>query len=139
MTNKAVRRKIISFILVGIIGAICDYGLRYILLKSGIYPFSARGSSYIFGSVVAYYLNSFFTFHGTRSTQEKTRALLTYAACFLTAVLFDFLVRNLFPSLPYVMTISWIVSQGVATFLNFSIQNLWVFSSAKNANISTDV
>lgn len=138
MINKAIRKKLISFILVGVIGAICDYGLRYILLDSGISPFAARGLSYIFGSVVAYYLNSFFTFHGTRSAQEKTRALLTYTACFSAAVLCDLLVRNLFPSLPYVMTISWIVSQGVATFLNFSIQNLWVFSSTKNSNISTD-
>ena len=76
-------KKGINFTLVGVVGAIFDYGTRFILLQFGVPAFIARGSSYIVGSIVAYYLNSFFTFKGDRSAAEKTRATISYIVCFL--------------------------------------------------------
>ena len=123
-------KKGINFTLVGVVGAIFDYGTRFILLHFGVPAFIARGSSYIVGSTVAYYLNSFFTFKGDRSAAEKTRATISYIVCFCTAVLVDLIVRHTMADVPHVLTISWVISQAAATILNFSIQNLWVFRAA---------
>lgn len=125
--NSPFLRKVACFAAVGAISAVVDYGSRFLLLEVGILAFTARGISYILGSTVAYYLNSFFTFQGNRSRAEKGRALVTYALCFAAAVTVDFLVRFFFPDLPYVMTIAWFVSQAATTALNFLAQNLWVF------------
>ena len=113
-------KKGINFTLVGVVGAIFDYGTRFILLHFGVPAFIARGSSYIVGSTVAYYLNSFFTFKGDRSAAEKTRATISYIVCFCTAVFVDMIVRHTMADVPHVLTISWVISQAAATILNFS-------------------
>ncbi|MFD2455001.1 GtrA family protein [Corynebacterium mendelii] len=125
-------KKIINFTLVGVVGAICDYGSRWIMLSLGVPAFAARGGSYIIGSTVAYYLNSFFTFSGNRSRGEKIRAAVSYVVCFTLAVGVDALVRHTLPDLPYLYTVSWVASQAVATITNFLLQNLWVFQGDRN-------
>ncbi|AZA14255.1 GtrA family protein [Corynebacterium choanae] len=124
-------RKIVNFTLVGVVGAVCDYGSRFVMLALGVPPFVARGGSYIVGSTVAYYLNSFFTFSGDRSAKEKSRAAVSYVVCFCLAVLVDAAVRHGVPQLPYLYTWSWVASQAVATITNFLLQNLWVFQAGK--------
>lgn len=124
---RASLRKISTFILVGVMGAFSDYGTREILLSFGALGFVARGCSYIVGSTVAYYLNSYFTFEGNRSRSEKLRAMLAYCVCFVSAVLVDLLLRERFSELPHILFISWFASQAVATVLNFTLQNFWVF------------
>ncbi len=52
---------------------------------------------------------------------------MSYVLCFTAAVLVDHLVRHTLPAMPAVYFWSWFVSQGVATALNFLLQNLWVF------------
>ena len=122
-------KKGINFTLVGVVGAIFDYGTRFILLHFGVPAFIARGSSYIVGSTVAYYLNSFFTFQGDRSAAEKRRAAISYILCFCTAVLVDLVARHMLADVPHMLTISWVLSQAAATLLNFTIQNVWVFQA----------
>lgn len=134
MTDPAesgILRKITRFTLVGVVGAVADFGTRTLLLALGVPATVSRGGSYIVGSTVAYYLNSAVTFGGDRSRAEKLRAAASYVLCFCTAVLVDKLSRallpELFPELAYVVEISWVVSQAAATALNFLLQNFWVF------------
>lgn len=115
------------FTLVGIIGALFDLSTRYLLLHLGLTPILARGGSYIVGSTVAYYLNSFFTFEGVRSGKEKIRAATSYVVCFTLAVLVDFIVRQFFGHSSTVLFFSWFSSQAAATVANFLLQNFWVF------------
>lgn len=116
-------------------GALFDYGTRTLLLHLGIPGFTARGCSYIVGSVVAYYLNSFYTFDGNRSASEKYRATVVYLFCFVVAVVFDFTVRKLFPNASHILFISWFISQAAATLCNFTLQNFWVFRSSGGRGI----
>ncbi len=64
MELPALTKKIGAFTLVGVVGACFDFGTRTLLLNLGVIGFVARACSYIVGSTVAYYLNSFFTFQG---------------------------------------------------------------------------
>ncbi|MBF4552544.1 GtrA family protein [Corynebacterium sp. DSM 45110] len=120
-------KKLARFVAVGCVGAICDYATRELLLHLGVIGWVARACSYIVGSIVAYYLNSHFTFGGDRSSQEKLRAAAVYLFCFLAAVLTDFLFRRHLSDIPHYLFWAWFVSQGVATTLNFLLQNFWVF------------
>lgn len=126
----------LKFTGIGIVGALIDYGTRTLMLHLGVWPFVARGISYIVGSTFAYYANSFFTFGGDRSRAEKLRATVTYVVCFVTAVLVDFVFRHSFAGLPHYLFWSWFFSQAAATILNFGLQNLWVFK-AKSAAEAT--
>ncbi|WP_075690982.1 GtrA family protein [Corynebacterium sphenisci] len=119
--------KILRFTLVGIVGAIADYGSRHLLIGYGVDPSISRAMSYVLGSTVAYYLNSFVTFSGSRRGPEKARAAASYLACFASAVCVDYAVRRALPGYAHVLTVSWVVSQAVATMLNFTLQNWWVF------------
>lgn len=124
---------IFRFTGVGIVGAICDYLPRLLLLHLGVIHPAARALSYVSGSAVAYLLNSKLTFAGNRSTQEKLRATVSYLACFCAAVAVDHVVQVAFPGAPHLDTISWVVSQGAATVLNFTLQYAWVFRAADKA------
>ncbi|MFD8880891.1 GtrA family protein [Corynebacterium xerosis] len=130
-------KKILFFGMIGIVGGIFDYGSRALLIHYGLDPSPSRGFSYIIGSIVAYYLNSFFTFEGNRSKVEKVKAVTAYVICFLAAVLVDHVVRKLLPGLDYIMTISWVLSQAMATAINFTLQNFWVFRNKGVSHIST--
>lgn len=133
MELPALTRKIGAFTLVGVVGACFDFGTRTLLLNLGVIGFAARACSYIVGSTVAYYLNSFFTFQGDRSGAEKARAAVVYTICFLTAVVVDALMRNWGTDLPHILFWSWFVSQAGATVLNFVLQNTWVFRAHEAA------
>ena len=133
MELRALTRKLVIFTLVGVVGACFDFGTRTLLLNLGVIGFVARACSYIVGSTVAYYLNSFFTFQGDRSRAEKARAAVVYTVCFIAAVLVDALMRLSATELPHILFWSWFVSQAVATVLNFVLQNTWVFRTKEAA------
>ncbi|MGV0868922.1 GtrA family protein [Corynebacterium kalidii] len=126
-------RKVLRFGMVGVVGALVDFSTRTLLLHLGAPGVFARGGSYIVGSTVAYYLNSVLTFSGERSLAEKSRAAASYVVCFTAAVLVDWAIGHAFPTLPDVTFWSWFVSQGVATTLNFLLQNFWVFRGPRPA------
>ncbi|WP_367620302.1 GtrA family protein [Corynebacterium sp.] len=125
--EAALFRKILRFGTVGVVGAVVDFSTKALLYALGVPEPLARAGSYIVGSTVAYYLNSHVTFNGERTRAEKTRAAVSYLLCFSAAVLVDHLVGIIVPTLPNVFFWSWFVSQGVATVLNFLLQNFWVF------------
>ncbi|RAV31345.1 hypothetical protein DLJ54_08850 [Corynebacterium heidelbergense] len=120
-------KKLSRFGLVGIAGALFDYGSRALLISVSVNPTCARALSYAIGSTVAYLLNSYFTFDGERSSAEKRRAIVAYATCFALAVVVDHQVRTLVDLSDKTLLVSWIVSQAVATLVNFLLQSLWVF------------
>ena len=123
-------QKILKFGIVGIIGAFCDYGSRSLFLFLGINPTVCRAISYIVGSTVAYFINSYYTFDGERSHAEKIRAVTSYVVCFTCAVIVDHYIRLAAPNYEYILLLSWVLSQGVATLLNFLLQNFWVFKAS---------
>lgn len=115
------------FIIVGIFGALIDFSTRQLLLHLGFPGTAARGTSYVLGSLFAYYANSYFTFSGTRQTAEKLKASVVYVACFIGAVSVDAFFRLFFSSVPNFLFWSWFFSQAFATIVNFILQKLWVF------------
>ncbi|AZA08294.1 GtrA family protein [Corynebacterium pseudopelargi] len=126
--QKSLIAKASTFFIIGIVGAFSDYGTRALLLDLGVLAALARAGSYIVGSTVAYYLNSFFTFAGDRSLVEKARAASVYCCCFGLAVAVDALLRHGFPETQHILFWSWFFSQACATIVNFLLQNYWVFA-----------
>lgn len=125
--EKKQLRKLTSFVLVGTVGAVVDFSIRSLLLYLSFPATLARGGSYISGSTVAYYLNSYFTFNGVRSRTEKLKAASSYVVCFLSAVITDYIIRANFGEDRDILFLSWFFSQAVATSLNYILQNFWVF------------
>ncbi|KQB83447.1 GtrA family protein [Corynebacterium lowii] len=115
------------FLAVGVLSACCDYGSRMALLWLGMAPVPSRAASFIFGSTVAYLLNSAVTFQGKRNAGEAGRAGVAYAMSFGTAVTADAVCRGYLYGGPYAVTVAWVFSQGCATALNYLLQSRWVF------------
>ncbi|WP_083878289.1 GtrA family protein [Corynebacterium ciconiae] len=84
--------------------------------------------SYVAGGSFAYALNSKFTFSGHKSLAEIRKAAISYFLCFSVAVLVDLISRGVCTG-SYFLLVSWVVSQGAATVINFLLQNVWVFPS----------
>lgn len=67
-------KKLATFILVGVGGAIIDYGSRSFFISFGLAFSLSRALSYVLGSASTYYVNSRMTFSGRRSAREMSRA-----------------------------------------------------------------
>lgn len=128
---KLFTTKIVRFSLIGVAGAVVDYGTRAGLLALGVPAWLSRALSYLVGSSTTYYANSHLTFSGKRSKDEISRATVVYTFCFILAVLVDALSRNLYQG-AYYLEVSWFVSQATATVMNFLLQNFWVFQQTKD-------
>lgn len=122
---------LLVFCIVGIGGAIIDYGSMRLFEAAGGGTLISRGASYFLGSLFAYYANSFFTFSGDRSSTEKGKAIVAYSTCFVVVMLVNKAMRLLLGSLPGMVFYAWFISQAVATSLNFLLQSKWVFSAKK--------
>ncbi|MFG1782691.1 GtrA family protein [Rhodococcus oryzae] len=123
-------KRIILFCVVGVAGAIVDYGARSALLAFGVDPAVSRGISFVLGSSVAYSLNSRFTFTGDRSVKEKGRAALTYTFCFAVVIAVDAFIRSLLDLGGMTVAAAWIGSQAAATSVNFLLQKYYVFQGS---------
>lgn len=124
-------KSILSFTLVGVLAAGVDFGSLWLLLQLGLIPPISRAGSYVAGSTFAYYLNSYVTFSGNRSSAEKGRAIVSYLICWSLAVGVNSLFRWGFGSMDDLVFWAWFVSQGCATCVNYLLQSFWVFRKPK--------
>ena len=124
-------RALVTFCIVGAFGAVLDYGSMQFLEAVGLDALLSRGMSYVLGSLFAYYANSFFTFSGNRSRTEKVKAFSVYTVCLIVVTVVNKMARLALSDAVNYIFIAWLISQAVATALNFLLQSRWVFVTKK--------
>lgn len=115
------------FGLVGIGGAIVDYGSLTLILASGVWPELARVLSFIIGSTAVYLLNRRWTFTSRRNSREVVALTVVLAMTFALVGGVNALALRLLPDSPWQITLAWAISQAVATTFNFLAQRTFVF------------
>lgn len=115
------------FGLVGIVGAVVDFGSKTLLVALGVQDDLARALSFVLGSTTAYLLNRRWTFTSRRDTREVLSVAATYGLTFLLIVAVYAVSRRVLPVSSWRLTEAWVISQAVGTSFNFLVQRLLVF------------
>ena len=117
----------LRFGLVGIGGAVIDYGSLRLILAMGVLPELARVLSFIIGSTAVYLVNRRWTFTSRRNSREVVALALVLALTFALVGGVNALALRLLPDSPWQITLAWAISQAVATTFNFFAQRTFVF------------
>jgi len=122
-------RQIGSFVAVGIVAAVVDFGVYHLLLSVGLYVPVSKGISFILGTTTAYFLNKRFTFTGANTGGKARFAgfVALYATTFAVNVGVNSLALALLPPITYAESVAWVIAQGTATVINFVMLRTVVF------------
>ncbi|CAB0730681.1 GtrA family protein [Corynebacterium diphtheriae] len=122
----------IKFIISGGISAVVDLGLTYICQI--LFGFSAAGGrtiGFIFGTLTAYLINRRWTFQAEASTKRFIQVAVLYTITYFVNVGGHALLFGLFTSSGLgdrvALVIAFVISQGVATVINFFVQRWFIF------------
>ncbi|QUH06502.1 GtrA family protein [Saccharopolyspora erythraea] len=115
------------FGLVGVVGAVVDYGSLLVMVGLGLWDSPARALSFAAGSTTAYLLNRRWTFTSKRNAREAAAVAVVYAMTFALIVGAYAAADRLLPASPWHLTLAWAVSQGIGTTFNFLAQRTLVF------------
>lgn len=122
------------FLVTGGSAVACDTCV-YTILFSFIPPSIAKAISFISGTVLAFFLNKFWTFkRPKRSHAEVVKFIVLYASTLGANVLVNRLVLDhaqaIIPMLqPYRAEFAFLSATGTSTVLNFLGQKFWVFKT----------
>ncbi len=115
------------FGLVGIGGAIVDYGSLQVILAAGVVPDLARVLSFSIGSTFVYLINRRWTFTAQRDVREVVSLALVLALTFGLVGGVNALALRGLPDSSWTITLAWAISQAVGTAFNFLAQRTFVF------------
>lgn len=123
-------RQLTSFVLVGGVSAVVDFGLLLVGMALGLGHTPAKAISWVAGTLTAYALNRRFTFQAAGSKRRFTAVMVLYLVTFavqvgLFAVLFPWLVG--IASQLVAQIVGFVIAQGVATVTNFVVQRAIIF------------
>ena len=122
-------RQLGSFVVIGVLAAVVDFGVYHLLLNLGLWVPVSKGISFILGTTTAYLLNKRFTFTGA-DTGGKARFagfVALYGTTFAVNVGMNSLVLHLLPPMNHGESLAWLVAQGTATAINFVMLRYVVF------------
>ncbi len=118
------RTQLIRFLIVGLSAVASDF-IFYFVLINFISHAPAKAISFIAGTVVAYFLNKYWTFEQkTFSHAELERFIILYLSTLAINVAVNTLSLNVFPELTL---LAFLTATGTSTILNFIGQKWWVF------------
>lgn len=123
-------RQLTSFVLVGVVSAIVDFGLLVVLMAAGLGHTPAKAVSWVAGTITAYLLNRRFTFRAAASRARFTAVMVLYLLTFgvqvgLFAVLYPWLLD--LSNQRVAQFVGFVIAQGVATVTNFVVQRTLIF------------
>lgn len=119
-TKKELKR----FIVAGFSAVATDL-ISYYLLLNILTHSPAKGISFILGTIVAYFINKYWTFEKTqRCYKEIGRFATLYATTLTVNVVVNKISLVLFPTWVF---FAFLAATGVSTVLNFIGQKWWVF------------
>ncbi|WP_456058207.1 GtrA family protein [Campylobacter hominis] len=117
-------KKLIKYLLVGVLNTIICFGIIFRLMFTGISPEISNLSGYSIGIVISYILNKIFTF------QSKTKSkieFIKFILAMLMAYILNFITLKICLSLSINPYISQIFTGGIYTISGFLLSKFWVF------------
>ncbi len=130
--RQSVLRQLVPFVIIGVGCAVIDFGITYSLTElTGLSRNSSKMVGWVFGTLVAYLLNSRFAFQAKVNAKKAGAVFLLYAITFAVQVFLysvtDAPLANLGLVNPWKDMVSFIIAQGVATVTNFVLQRRVIF------------
>ena len=118
------------FVAVGVVSAIVDFGILWLLMRAGLTHTPAKAISFVAGTTTAYLLNRRWTFGAAGSATTFVQVLVLYGTTFvvqvgLFAVLYPWIEARWGRTPAQVL--GFVVAQGVATTVNFVVQRTVIF------------
>ncbi|MCT1450897.1 GtrA family protein [Corynebacterium sp. p3-SID1194] len=126
------KKQLVRFIVVGVFCAVLDFGLTHTLTRVvGYDRLVAKVFGWCLGTLVAYLLNSKYTFQAKVTGKRALAVFILYASTFgVQWVLFAVTnapLRALGFVDPWKDAVSFVIAQGVATITNFVLQRVLIF------------
>jgi putative flippase GtrA len=119
--------QLVGFVLVGGFSALIDYGIYYGLLSLGLWIHGAKGVGFVAGTTTAYLLNRRLTFQARGSRARFAGFMGLYATTFAVNVGMNAVMLQLLPQAWWEITAAFVVAQGTATTLNFTVMRSVIF------------
>lgn len=122
----------------------CDTLVYAVLFGLAVPPSIAKAISFISGTVLAFFLNKFWTFKKPkRSHMEVMKFICLYASTLGANILVNRIVLDhavsIVPALePYVVQFAFMSATGTSTVLNYLGQKYWVFKKTHEADSELD-
>lgn len=136
---QCVDKKLIKFLLVGLINTAVGAGVMFILYNLGNFNYwISSACNYIVGGIVSFFLNKYFTFtNHEKSLKQVLYFILTLAVCYVLAYLIAKRVVYMLLSTQSEKlrdNISMLTGMCLYTILNYFGQRLFVFAKKEVNN-----
>ena len=123
-------KQLVPFLIIGIGCAVIDFGITYPLELVGTQRDLAKAVGWIFGTLIAYLLNSKFAFQAEVNAKKAGAVFILYAVTFVVQILLRWTEGPLISMglvNPWKDGVSFVIAQGVATVTNFVLQRRVIF------------
>ena len=126
-----VRGQAVRFVLVGAVTALADYGGYRLLLALDVPISPAKAVGFVVGTTLSYLLNRAWTFAATGRGHAVGRFVVLYAATLIVNVAVNAAAVGALDGVAGRITVAWVISQAVASLLNFLGMRHFVFPAAR--------
>ena len=125
-------KQLVPFLIIGIGCAVIDFGITYSLHEFvDIQRDLSKVVGWIFGTLIAYLLNSKFAFQAEVNAKKAGAVFVLYAVTFVVQILLYRCTEGPLISMglvnPWKDGVSFVIAQGVATVTNFVLQRRVIF------------
>ncbi len=142
LTRLSLKTQVVRFVVTGGLSAIVDFGLYVLLLHLGLRDAIilgihgvniAKTIGFIAGTTTAYLINRRWTFQAAASKARFSAVILLYATTYSVQVGINYLFYFKFQGQPWGVPAAFVIAQGTATVINFTVQRVWIFSAGRGA------
>lgn len=124
MEISKTKRELKRFIVAGLFAVGTDLISYYLLLNILMHNY-AKGISFLFGTIVAYLINKFWTF---QKNKKSFKELIQFGLLYFFTLIINVIVNNITLELSgNIVLLAFIVATATSTILNFVGQKWWVF------------
>ena len=127
-----IKRELTLFLIVGSLTVLIDFLAYRGLVWTGLVGVEvAKGSSFLLGTVFAYFANRFWTFgHAAHQPGSPWRFGVLYAATLAANVIVNAAVLRLLVDSSVAVQLAFLIATGVSATLNFVGMKLFVFRAS---------
>lgn len=115
------------FVLVGGLAAVVDYGSYQLLLALGLWVHLAKAFGFVVGTTTAYLVNRRWTFQARGGGGQFASVMTLYGITFTVQVGMNAVMLALLPPMTGEITLAFVIAQGTATCINFTVQRTVIF------------